>query len=113
MKHRNVPQRCRHMAGGRKTLSAAILAAVLSVVGVAPALAQSSTSGTSPAGNAADQPPTIVTAEDVANLEPMSPGFTSMELAEATLEQLPVCLEYKITGITLRVIITPWFVYYF
>ena len=97
MKHRNAPQRCRHMAGGRKTLSAAILAAVLGVVGgVAPALAQSSTSGTSPARNAADQTPTIVTAEDVANLE-----------------QLPVCLEYKITGITLRVIITPWFVYYF
>lgn len=113
MKHRNVSQRCRHMAGGRKILSAAILAAILGVVGVTPALAQSSTSGTSPAGNAADQTPTIVTAEDVANLEPMSPGFTSMELAEATLEQLPVCLEYKITGITLRVIITPWFVYYF
>ena len=91
MKHSNVSQRCRHMAGGRKTLSAAILAAVLGVVGgMAPALAQSSTSGTSPAGNATDQPPTIVTAEDVADLEPMSPGFTSMELAEATLEQLPV-----------------------
>jgi len=33
MKHRNVSQRCRRMTGGRKTLSAAILAAVLGVVG--------------------------------------------------------------------------------
>ena len=115
MKYCNAKKCSRHMTGGRKALSA-ILAILLGAGMGSSALAQQSSSP-GQAGNATGQTSpaiaTAETAEDVANLEPISPGFTSMELAEATLEQLPVCLEYKITGITLRVIITPWFVYYF
>ena len=115
MKYCNAKKRSRHMTGGRKALSA-ILAILLGAGMGSSALAQQSRSpgqAENATGQTSPAIATAETAEDVANLEPMSPGFTSMELAEATLEQLPVCLEYKITGITLRVIITPWFVYYF
>lgn len=43
----------------------------------------------------------------------LTDGFTTLELAAHNLVQLPACLEYKITGISLRLIIIPPFIYYY
>ena len=40
-------------------------------------------------------------------------GFTTLELATATVAQVPSCLEYTIEGITLRMVIHWWGVSYF
>ena len=112
VKRKNLPR-----TGRRQALSAAVLSTILfAASSVNPVLAQAGNTGTAPSGAAGathSETPAVATAEDVAALEPMEPGFTTIELAESTLEQLPMCLEYKITGITLRMVIRGWYVYFF
>ena len=56
--------------------------------------------------------PLVAAAQSAEPGDEMEGGFSTMEAAQYTLEQLPQCLEYKIVGISLRLIIIPPFYYY-
>ncbi|MDO4643185.1 MAG: hypothetical protein Q4A74_05030 [Cardiobacteriaceae bacterium] len=94
-------------SGRLKRLSAALLAIMLPLA-VSAAPMASGASGTSGGTSA----PTSAS-EDEGEWVEVKGGFTTIDLAINTLEQLPACLEYKITGITLRMVIRPWGVYFF
>ena len=116
-----------HRTGRRgprcKRLCAALLAALLPAFTVSPLMAQQAAQApaSATAGNAATPPGTTGPANGAQNgqednggknvLESAG-GFTTLELATVTVAQLPACLDYTIEGLTLRMIIRRWGVYF-
>ena len=113
-----------------KRLCATLLAALLPAFTVSPLMAQQAPAngqaatrqGVSPAGTttpAPVAPGTNGTAQgqqkqedDGKNVLESAGGFTTLELATVTVAQLPACLDYTIEGLTLRMIIRRWGVYF-
>ena len=108
-----------------KKLCVALLAGLLGAVSLqsSPALAQSApapTAGRPPAtAPVPTAPGTNGTAQgqqkqedDGKNVLESAGGFTTLELATVTVAQLPACLDYTIEGLTLRMIIRRWGVYF-
>ena len=83
------------------TLRAALLAGICALLPVVPALGQSSPppqvggQGAQASSGSSGVVPELVAPE-------IDGGFTTIELASKTLVQLPMCLEYQIVGISLR-----------